>query len=217
MWTHFGCCRENVAAGERQERSRGLWFTAEAAVVAPLPSSRMASIEQKGAQLSGHADSFCLRRSRLSRRIVAAVLTMVLLVAGSAVGCLAGSHVAEANGYGSDAHSPATAHHLPHERTGVTSVLELLSVEEPAGVVQDTADFHVDIVGSLHAGAEGCAHNIHDPRDETLIRVLAPDLQILHAAPGGLVRDSDVPVRVAGVQNASTLTPSIVQLSISRT
>lgn len=165
--------------------------------------------------MSGHADRFGLRRSRLSRRVVAAVLTMILLVAASAVSCLAGSPAAEANGHESAAHPPATA--LPHERTGVTSAPELLSGEEPAGVVQDTADFHVDLTKSLRAGAEHCEHDSHGPRDGTLIRVSGQDLQILHAAPGGLAGASYVPVRVAGVQNVPPLTPSLVQLSISRT
>ncbi|MDD1478695.1 hypothetical protein [Arthrobacter sp. H16F315] len=83
--------------------------------------------------------------------------------------------------------------------------------------MEGTADFHVDLTGSLHDGTEGCAHNIHDPGDGTLTRVSAPDLQILHAASGGLVVIRIVSVRVAGVANASPRTPSIVQLGISRT
>lgn len=167
--------------------------------------------------MAGHSDSSSLRRPGLTRRVVAAALTMILLFAGCAVGCLAGLHAAEVNAHGSEAHAAVIAHHLPHERTAVASELELLAGEGPVGVVEGTADFHVDLTRSLQDGTEGCAHNVHDPKDGTLTRVSAPDLQILHAASGRLVVNRIVPVRVAGVTNASPRTPSIVQLAISRT
>lgn len=162
-------------------------------------------------------DSSYVRRSGLSLRVVAAVVTMVLLVACSAVTCLAGLHAGAGIEPGSQAHAVADADHLPHKHADVTSAPELLSGEGPAGTEPDTANVHVDRAESLRAGAEGCAHEIHDPRDGTLIRVAAPDLQVLHPAPGGIVRDSHVQSRLAVVQNASPVTPSIVQLSISRT
>lgn len=167
--------------------------------------------------MAGHFNSRSLRRPGLTRRVVAAALTMVLLVAVCSASCLAGLHAAAANAHGSEAHPAVTAHHLPHERSSVTSGPELLAAEGPAGVVERAADFHGALIGSLHDGADGCAHNVHAPRDGTLARVSAPDLQIVPAASGGLVVNRVVSVRVAGVASALPRTPSLVQLAISRT
>lgn len=163
------------------------------------------------------ADSSYLRRSGLSLRVVAAVVTMVLLVACSAVTCLAGMHAGAGIDSGSQAHAVADADHVPHNHADVTSAPELLSGEGAAGAGPDTANVDVDRAESLRAGAEGCAHEIHDPRDGTLVRVAAPDVLILHSAPSGLATESYVPGRLAVVQSAAHVCLSIVQLSISRT
>ena len=167
--------------------------------------------------MGGLAGGSIVRGSGLSERVVAAVITMVLLVACSAVTCLAGMHAGAGVDARSQSHAIASADHLPHEHAFDTSAPDLLSGEGPAVPGLNAANVHVEPAESLHAGAEGCAHDIHDPRDGTLTRSAAPDLLILPAASSGLVRDNYVQGRLAGVQNAVPVSLSIAQLSISRT
>ena len=156
-----------------------------------------------------------MRRSGLSLRVVAAVITMVLLVACSAVTCLAGMHAGEGVDARSQSHAIASADHLPHEHAFDTPAPDLVSSERPARPGSDTTNFHLDPAESVPAGAEGCAHNIYDPRDGTPVRSAAPDALIVPAASGGLVRDSYGQGRLAGVQDAVPVGLSLVQLSIS--
>lgn len=163
--------------------------------------------------MARHPISFALRRSGLTRRAAAAVLTMVLLVSGTAVSCLTGSYGAGAIATGSKTHPTAAADHEP---TGATLALEHQS-DGPAAADQRTSDLHGDLQASLPAGGEGCSHNFYDSGNGTPVRAAAPDLHILHASSDGLPGDSYEPVRIAGIQNPSPMTPSLVQLSISRT
>ena len=167
--------------------------------------------------MGGLADGSNVRLSGLSLLVVAAVITMVLLVACSAVTCQAGMHEGAGVDARSQSHAIASADHLPHEHAFDTSAPDLLSGEGPAAPGLDTANVHVDPAESLPAGDEGCAHDIHDPRDGALVRSAAPDMLIVPSASGGLVRDTYGQGRLAGVQDAVPVGFSLVQLSISRT
>ena len=164
--------------------------------------------------MAGHSNRLALRRSGLSRRAVAAALTMVLLIAGTAVSCLTGSIAAGATAPGSEPQRTAAAH---HELTGATSASEHQSGDGPAVVDQRTDVLHGGLHESLPAGGQGCSHSLYDSGNGTPVRAAAPDPHILYASSNGLPGHSYEPVRVAGIQHASPMTPSLVQLSISRT
>jgi hypothetical protein len=167
--------------------------------------------------VGGLAGGSNMRQSGLSLPVVAALITMVLLVACSAVTCLAGMHAGAGVDTGSQSHAIASADHLSHEHAFDTSAPNLLSREVPAVPGVDPANVHVEPAESLPAGDEGCAHDIYDPRDGTLVRSAAPDVLILSATSGGPVRNGNVQGRLAGVQDAVPVGLSLVQLSISRT
>lgn len=78
------------------------------------------------------ADGSNVRLSGLSLRVVAVVITMVLLVACSAVTCLAGMHEGAGVDARSQSHAIASAGHLPHEHAFDASAPDLLSGEGPA-------------------------------------------------------------------------------------
>lgn len=167
--------------------------------------------------MPGQTVSSHMRPSGLSLRVAAAAITMLLLIAGSTLSRLAGTHAGAGTEHGSHSHATADADHVSHADLDVTAASDAPGGDGTARAGAGTAEYLVDRSEYLRDGAKGCTHNVHDPRDATLARAAASDLLTLPAGTGGFIRDSYVQGRSPVSYGAVRVSLSIVQLSISRT